>query len=118
MDNPKSLDEHEVPHLTTQDGLDKVLKEAGHKLVIVMFHAQWCAPSLMMGPVFENVSLENKDCVFIRVDTNKAEQLSDTLDINVLPSFFFYRNTEKIDEMLGANETIFMEKMASNNPEQ
>ena len=103
-----------IPHVATQEELDKHLKEAEDKLVVLMFYAHWCGPSTYIEPIFEELQNNNKDCVFLRINTNKADVLTDILDVSLIPTFFFYRNSAKVDELVGANEHILKERFEKN----
>lgn len=104
-----------IPHVESQKELDKYLKESENKLVVLMVYAHWCGPSLYMEPVFEELSYANKHCVFLRLNTNRAPDMVDSLDVNRIPTFFFYRNGDKVDELVGANEHRLKQSFAKNN---
>ena len=103
-----------IPHVESPEELDKHLKEAEDKLVILMFYAHWCGPSTYIEPIFEELRDNNKDCIFLRINTNKAEKLTDRMDVNLIPTFLFYRNNTKVDELVGANEYILKEQFEKN----
>lgn len=37
------------------------------KVVFVDFHAKWCRPCKVIGPVFEKISSQYPDCLFLKV---------------------------------------------------
>jgi thioredoxin-like negative regulator of GroEL len=49
---------------------------------------------------------------FIKVDVDEAEEIADALKIQAFPTFHFYRNGAKIDEMMGADDVTLARKVA------
>lgn len=94
----------QIISILTQEELDIQLKSAENKLVILKFCEKWCAPSLMIAPIFENLSEAHRNSVFIEIMAGQAEKLSKQYNISYLPTFYFYRNECKLDEIIGANE--------------
>ncbi|TRY87667.1 hypothetical protein DNTS_013615 [Danionella cerebrum] len=90
---------------------ETALKNAGDKLVVVDFTATWCGPCKNIAPIFEALSKENKNVVFLKVDVDKAQDVKAMCGINRMPTFHFYKNSKKIDEFSGANEAKLKEKI-------
>jgi thioredoxin-like negative regulator of GroEL len=53
--------------------------------------------------VFEKMSEEMPEVEFMKVDVDDAEDVAAACSISAMPTFQFYRNGEKIDEMKGAD---------------
>uniref|UniRef100_A0A8C6UAS8 Thioredoxin n=1 Tax=Neogobius melanostomus TaxID=47308 RepID=A0A8C6UAS8_9GOBI len=87
-----------------EPSLQKELKAAGSKLVVVDFTASWCGPCKMIAPVFEKMADENKDVVFLKVDVDEASDVSEKCGISSMPTFQFYKNGEKLEQFSGASE--------------
>ncbi|CAG5959817.1 unnamed protein product [Menidia menidia] len=68
-----------VREVENLEDFNKILKEAGEKLVVVDFTATWCGPCKQIGPKFEDLSKqpENSNVVFLKVDVDEAEPLWD-----------------------------------------
>ena len=61
----------EVMELKTKADFDKLLKDAGNKLVVVDFFATWCPPCKMIKPKYKELAQEMKDtiiCAMVDVD--------------------------------------------------
>jgi thioredoxin len=63
---------------------------ASGKLVIVDFFATWCGPCKLFGPVFEKVSAEFPNIIFVKVDTDKFKDLSSKYDIRGIPTVMVF----------------------------
>ncbi|XP_013368741.1 PREDICTED: thioredoxin domain-containing protein 8 isoform X3 [Chinchilla lanigera] len=79
------------------------LKAAGPKLVVVEFSAKWCGPCKLMGPVFHAMSLKYKNVMFAIVDVDESEELAESCNIQAIPTFQMFKQTQKIFEFSGAD---------------
>lgn len=88
-----------------------------NKLIIVDFTAKWCGPCQRIAPFFEELS--NRDeyitkCNFYKVDVDECEDISAECGISSMPTFQFYLNGNKVDELIGANTEQLVEKINTN----
>nr|AAF05765.1 thioredoxin [Schizosaccharomyces pombe] len=73
------------------------------KLVVVDFFATWCGPCKAIAPKFEQFSNTYSDATFIKVDVDQLSEIAAEAGVHAMPSFFLYKNGEKIEEIVGAN---------------
>merc|ERR1711916_286848 len=92
-----------VHHPKTNDEYDG-LKNAPGKLVVVDFSAEWCGPCKMIAPVFEQLSKDHADVVFIHVDVDTLEDLPDGADVRGVPTFKFFKDGALLEQFSGANK--------------
>ena len=78
---------NKAQHVTDKAALDKILKEAGSKLVVIDFFATWCGPCRQIGPKFEDFSSKYTDVIFLKVDVDEAEDIPSDYEISVMVSF-------------------------------
>ncbi|KAF0479758.1 thioredoxin domain-containing protein [Gigaspora margarita] len=98
--------------IQSMDDFDKQLEEAGDKLVVVDFWADWCGPCKMMAPKFEELSKEYTDVKFLKVNTDDQGKISEDQNITALPTFRFFKNKTKLaDDVVGANLTLLTERI-------
>ena len=97
----KNLDLHGlVSHVTTSE-FRKILR-LSDKPVIVDFWASWCGPCQMYGPEFEKASLLNPDVVFLKVNTESEQELSNEFGIRGIPLTIIFKNGKEVRRQSGA----------------
>ena len=85
-----------------------------NKLVVIDFTATWCGPCQRIAPFFEELS--NRDeyitkCHFYKVDVDECEDISEHCEISTMPTFQFYLNGKKVDELIGADTDELVQKL-------
>ena len=62
-----------------------LLQSAEKKLVVVDFYAKWCGPCKKIAPKLAIMAQElSGHCVFLKVDVDEAEDVSEKYNIKVL----------------------------------
>ena len=79
-------------------------KKYGEKLVVVDFTASWCPPCQMIGPKFVAMAGEYEDVVFFKVDVDENADAAQHAGIEAMPTFQFFKNGLKLDQVRGADE--------------
>merc|ERR1712047_194619 len=92
-----------VKKLANMEEFNAELENAGSKLVVVDFFAEWCGPCKMIAPKIEELSSQKSDVVFVKVDVDDNEEAAAQYNISAMPTFIFIKNKEKVDDMMGAN---------------
>jgi thioredoxin len=95
--------------LRTKADFDAALSDAGSKLVVVDFTAAWCGPCKMIAPKFEQMSKDNPDVAFYKVDVDENDETAEANGISAMPTFMFFKDGKKIDSFSGANEARLKE---------
>ncbi|KAL7932926.1 thioredoxin-like protein [Trichoderma chlorosporum] len=101
-----------VHYVKTAEEFKKVVKEQDN--VIVDCFAEWCGPCKAIAPILEMASedAEFKDKVhFVKFDVDELPELSRELGIRAMPTFLFYKNGDKVDEMVGANPPVLLQTL-------
>jgi len=75
------------------------------KLVVVDFTASWCGPCQKIAPIFQKMSEEMPDVVFVKVDVDDCEDVAAKCGVQAMPTFQVYKESTKLGEMCGANES-------------
>lgn len=70
-----------------------------------------CGPCQMIAPKFEQMSREFTNVIFVKVDVDAQEKIAGMCGIRAMPTFQFYKNGSKVDELCGANEAGIRSKV-------
>ena len=85
--------------LTEQTFADTV---SGNEIVLVDFWASWCGPCRSFAPVYENVSQDNPDIVFAKVDTEAEQGLAGYFQVSSIPTLMAIRDGVVLYSQAGA----------------
>lgn len=87
------------------------LTNAGPKLVVVDFTASWCGPCKRIAPFFQELSSKYPRAAFLKVDVDECQETAAANKVSAMPTFIFFRNKTKIDQMQGADTNSLEEKV-------
>ncbi|XP_044485834.1 thioredoxin H9 [Mangifera indica] len=99
--------------ITTKESWDEKLSEASRdgKIVIANFSATWCGPCRMMAPFYRELSEKYPSLMFLVVDVDELIDFSTSWDIKATPTFFFLKDGQQIDRLVGANKPELQNKI-------
>lgn len=94
----------------TEQNFEETIKDG---VVMVDFWAPWCGPCRMIAPVIDKLAADYAGKAKIcKVNTDEQQTLASKFGIRSIPTIYFYKNGEKVDEMIGAaSEQAFKDKI-------
>ena len=69
--------------------------KAAKAIVVVDFTASWCGPCKRIAPHFAKMSLKYGDVRFLKVDVDKAKDVSAKAGVRCMPTFMIFKDGEK-----------------------
>ena len=70
--------------------------------VVVDFTATWCGPCQRIKPFFEELAAAHKGALFVKVDVDELESVSQAAEVLAMPTFQVYREGQRVDTVQGA----------------
>jgi thioredoxin 1 len=70
---------------------------------VVDCYADWCGPCRFISPQLEKFSDDHSDAAFLKLDVDELSDLAQELGIRAMPTFLFFKNGEKLTDVVGAN---------------
>jgi thioredoxin 2 len=95
------LDMHGLVSMVDGSELERIIAKS-EKPVIVDFWASWCGPCRMYGPEFEKASKENSEAVFLKLNTETNQAISEKLGIRGIPCTIIFKNGREVLRQSGA----------------
>ena len=87
--------------LTSATWENEVLKSNG--LTMVDFWAVWCGPCRMIAPTVEELAKEYTGKVKVcKLNTDENPDVASKYKIMGIPTIMFFKNGEKVDQVVGA----------------
>ncbi|KAL9688876.1 hypothetical protein QQ045_033302 [Rhodiola kirilowii] len=102
-----------VQVINTLEAWEAKLSEAKslHKIVIANFTTIWCGPCKVIAPYYQELSEKYPCLMFLVVDVDELTDFSTSWDIKATPTFFFLRDGQQIDKLVGANKAELNKKI-------
>ncbi|KAK1283573.1 Thioredoxin H9 [Acorus calamus] len=99
--------------ITTKDGWDETMAEANRdgKIVVANFSASWCGPCRMIASFYSELSEKYPSLLFVTVDVDELAEFSTTWDVRATPTFFFLKDGQQLDKLVGANKPELQKKV-------
>ncbi|PFH57683.1 hypothetical protein XA68_14693 [Ophiocordyceps unilateralis] len=82
-----------VIQITLEKQFDELLNS--NSKVAVDFFAEWCGPCKVISPIFELLSTQFPEIVFLSVDVDKVEAVAQKYGIRAMPTFIMFKDGEK-----------------------
>ncbi|EWG07509.1 MAG: thioredoxin [Candidatus Aramenus sulfurataquae] len=88
-----------VAHLTSETFDDFI---RSHKIAVVDFWAEWCAPCIILAPIIEELARDYPQVGFGKLNSDENPDIASRYGVMSLPTVIFFKDGEPVDEVLGA----------------
>ncbi|XP_058072876.1 thioredoxin-like protein CXXS1 [Magnolia sinica] len=105
MEGQDQLIKSRVVKIDSEDSWDFFQNQANNQgcPVVVHFTASWCAPSVAMNPIFEELALNYQDILFLVVDVDDVKAVASRMEVKAMPTFVLMKDGTQVDKLVGAN---------------
>ena len=70
--------------------------------VVVDFYADWCAPCKYVAPLMDELAQAHEGSLLVvKIDTDRAPDLSQQLGIRSIPTVIFFKDGEEVERSVG-----------------
>ncbi|MBN1677872.1 MAG: thioredoxin family protein [Candidatus Thermoplasmatota archaeon] len=96
--------------IRTKEEFETVWSEAG--ALVAYFGATWCWPCRQLEPLLRKLEKENTGTIFVKVDIDKNEELSETFNVLSVPTLLLVRKGKLQSRMVGLQSYAALRKKA------
>ena len=87
---------HHLEKTRSTADFDAIIRE--NKKVVVDFYAEWCGPCKKLSPVIDALSKEMNDVVFLKINVDQHEGLSNKFGISGIPTLILFKDGQKVGQ--------------------
>ncbi|XP_074277181.1 thioredoxin H-type isoform X2 [Silene latifolia] len=101
--------------VTTKETWEGKLAQASRegKVVLANFSAAWCGPCKVIAPYYCELSEQYPSLMFLTIDVDELADLSTSYDIKATPTFFFLKDGQQIEKLVGSNKAELAKKITA-----
>ncbi|CAI5774833.1 glutaredoxin-3 [Podarcis muralis] len=93
------------------DQFRDLLQQPGRSLVVVHFWAPWAPQCVQMNSVMAELAKEHLQVAFVKLEAEAVPEVSEKYEITSVPTFLFFKNSQKIDRLDGAHAPELTKKV-------
>lgn len=88
-----------VKKINNDNFTNEVLDIAG--TVLVDFYADWCGPCKMVAPIIEELSQENPEMIFGKVNVDESPKLAVKYNVINIPTLIIFKDGKEKTRLVG-----------------
>uniref|UniRef100_A0A8C5P180 Thioredoxin domain-containing protein n=1 Tax=Jaculus jaculus TaxID=51337 RepID=A0A8C5P180_JACJA len=81
----------------------ELLRLKAKSLLVVHFWAPWAPQCVQMNNVMAELAMEHPPVSFVKLEAEAVPEISEKYEISSIPTFLFFKNSQKIDQLDGAH---------------
>ncbi|AHI52488.1 thioredoxin [Spiroplasma culicicola] len=81
--------------------VDEFNTQISQGTTLVDFYADWCGPCKMLAPIFEQVSTENTNTAFVKVNTDELGEIANKYEVRSIPTIIKFENGQEVARHVG-----------------
>ncbi len=97
-----------IQELNDTDFKEKIKNK---EIVVIDFWAAWCGPCQMFTSIFEEFAKENPNVFCVKVNVDKAPQISQEFQVMSIPTIIFMKNGEIVKKQVGVISKDIIKQM-------
>ena len=79
------------------------------------FFATWCPPCRAAAPIYGQLSIDNPEVIFLKVNVDEVPAVSQLNKISAMPTFKAYINEAEVNSVRGWSESAVRQMVSSKN---
>lgn len=104
-----------VKHVTIESFENEVLNS---KLpVLVDFWAEWCGPCKAIAPILDEVSVERKDILIVKINVDDNNELSSKFGVRSIPTMILFNGGKQVASKVGSVSKLALNSFLDSNIE-
>ncbi|XP_053440288.1 glutaredoxin-3 isoform X2 [Nycticebus coucang] len=90
---------------------EDLLRLKARSLLVVHFWAPWAPQCTQMNDVMAELAKEHPQVSFVKLEAEAVPEVSEKYEISSVPTFLFFKNSQKIDRLDGAHAPELTKKV-------
>jgi thioredoxin 1 len=82
----------------TDDNIKEIL--AQNDITVLDFFAPWCGPCKTVGPIIDQLAVENEGIAIGKVNVEENPDLAAEHKVRAIPAIIFYKNGTEVNRMM------------------
>ncbi|XP_054440919.1 glutaredoxin-3 [Pteronotus mesoamericanus] len=100
-----------VQEVGSAQQFEELLRLRAKSLVVVHFWAPWAPQCAQMNDVMAELAREHPQVSFVKLEAEAVPEVSEKYEISSVPTFLFFKNSQKIDRLDGAHAPELTKKV-------
>lgn len=72
------------------------------EMLLVDFWAPWCGPCQRIAPIFEELSKNNAEITFAKLNIDQQSKIAQEQNVRAIPTLILYKNGVEVERIMGA----------------